>query len=67
MRLLLILTVLTHPAGNIGSGNAKSPANLRAAIPLFNNQFNGVLFEFFRVSWSFFLTHWTPRFLFNCS
>jgi len=36
---------------------AATPGHLptsEQAVPLFNNQFDGVLFEFFRVFWSFF-------------
>jgi len=43
------LAVLPYPAGNIGSGNTKTPADLRAAIPLLCNQLDSVLLELFSV------------------
>ena len=56
--ILLILAIKPDSAGNIGGGNTKTPVDIRAAIPLLNNQFDGVLFELFGVIWTFsFLVH----------
>ena len=57
-KILLVLAVSPHPSGNIESGNTKTPADPRAAIPLLCNQLDSVLLELFSVIWTFsFLAH----------
>ncbi|MCD6562208.1 MAG: hypothetical protein J7L16_10705 [Deltaproteobacteria bacterium] len=68
IKIMLFLVVLPRPTDNTERCNTKTSAKFRAAIPLFDYQLDGILFEFFRVIWTFlFLVHWTPRFLYNCS